>query len=142
VTHADLILGPAELSALLIEQFPAKGGRVFISRCDTEALVACVELDAHDLRPGGSVSGPALMSAVDTAAYLLLLSRFGAERPMYTSHLSIHFLEPPVTRTLWVKAWPLRLSQRTGIANVEVRGAEVGSVAGFSTVTYSILPQR
>lgn len=48
-----------------------------------------------DIRPGGTVSGPTLMSLADTALYVALHSTLGLTPLAVTSSLNINFLRRP-----------------------------------------------
>lgn len=47
------------------------------------------------LRPGNTLSGPAIMTAADTAMYVLILSHYGPELLAVTSTMNINFLNKP-----------------------------------------------
>jgi len=48
-----------------------------------------------ELRPGGTVSGPVLMTVADVALYVALLGEVGLVALAVTSNLSINFLRKP-----------------------------------------------
>ena len=49
----------------------------------------------NELRPGGTVSGPVLMTLADVAMYAALLGELGLVALAVTSNLSINFLRKP-----------------------------------------------
>lgn len=49
----------------------------------------------ENLRPGGTVSGPAMMALADFSLYVAVLSRIGRVELAVTSQLSINFLRKP-----------------------------------------------
>ena len=49
-----------------------------------------------DLRPGNTVSGPFMMSLVDTALYVAIMSELGLVALAVTSSLNFNFLSKPV----------------------------------------------
>ncbi len=50
---------------------------------------------AGDLRPGNTVSGPFMMSAVDTAVYVAIMAELGLVALAVTTNLTINFLRRP-----------------------------------------------
>lgn len=64
-----------------------------------------------DLRPGGTVSGPTLMNAVDQAGYALVLGHLGPAALAVTSHLSVDFLRRPTLGDLIVDVELLKLGR-------------------------------
>src|SRR5690349_9465725 len=53
------------------------------------------EMRDFDLRPGGTVSGPTLMSMADTALYVALFGEIGIVPMAVTTNMSINFLRKP-----------------------------------------------
>lgn len=94
--------------------------------------------DQTNLRPGGTVSGPTLMTAVDQAAYALVLAHLGPAALAVTSHLAIDFLRRPTTGELLVDVELLKLgrSQLTMAARLYVDDPDGPPVAA-ATVVYS-----
>lgn len=64
------------------------------------------------LRPGGTLSGPAIMTAADVAMYVLVLGHYGAELLAVTSDLNIRFLAKPQAKNLRVTARFLKRGAR------------------------------
>ena len=58
-----------EMSAFLDEVFPQVRGMFRIDRMDDELLIMRLTASERHLRPGGTVSGPAMFSLADVAAY-------------------------------------------------------------------------
>ena len=49
----------------------------------------------HDIRPGGTISGPTMMALVDTAMYAVILGHIGIVALAVTTNLNINFLRKP-----------------------------------------------
>ncbi|TAM10528.1 MAG: PaaI family thioesterase [Nevskiaceae bacterium] len=73
------------------------------------------------VRPGGSVSGPVLMMATDTAMYAVLLAHTQGEEMALTSDLTFHFLGRARPGDLRVMARLLKLGRRVAVMEVEIR---------------------
>ena len=70
------------------------------SKCVVEAIGERSSIVSHavgfnELRPGGTVSGPVLMTLADVAIYAALLGELGLVALAVTSNLSINFLRKP-----------------------------------------------
>ena len=53
------------------------------------------EIKPHDIRPGGTVSGPTLMAMADTALYVALFGEIGIVPMAVTTNMNINFLRRP-----------------------------------------------
>jgi len=85
----------AELAAFLAAEFPQ-------NKCTVEAVgdrAATVRhsIGTAELRPGGTVSGPVLMTVADVALYVALLGEIGIVPLAVTTSLSVNFLRKPAS---------------------------------------------
>ncbi|MDB5423818.1 MAG: hypothetical protein JWQ29_1234 [Phenylobacterium sp.] len=92
------------------------------------------------LRPGGVISGPALMSLADTAAYALVLAHVGDQLMAVTSQLNISFLRGAKPGDLHAEAEMLRLGRRIAVCDVRLWTEGPERLAAQANVTYA-LPQ-
>jgi uncharacterized protein (TIGR00369 family) len=131
-----------ELNAFFRREFPqaaAHGFEVLSVGPDGVAL----GLDPRDvhLRPGGTVSGPTLMTLADTAMYASLLAKLGpGVATAVTSGLEIHFLHRPRPVRLLITATLLKVGRRLAVGTVDFVDEDRTRVA-HATVTYA-LPER
>ncbi len=95
------------------------------------------------LRPGGTISGPAIMGLADFAAYVTVLSLIGPVEMAVTTSLTCNFLRRPGQADLIAQARILKLGKRLAYGDVEVFSeAEEGEgPVAHATATYSIPPQ-
>ncbi len=133
----------AALERFLDETFPQSRVVGFrIVALDDERLVLSLRTtDAH-LRPGGTVSGPTLMTLADSAAYLLILARLGPVALAVTTSLEIHFLSKPEPGELRATASMLKLGKRMAVTEVRIHGNDPQALLAHATVTYSIPPRH
>jgi acyl-coenzyme A thioesterase PaaI-like protein len=90
-------------------------------------------------RPGGTVSGPTMMSLADAAAWLATLSRIGIVPLAVTSTLTIHFLaKPALDADLFAEAELLRLGARSSVTDVRITSGLDGPLVAQASVGYSI----
>ena len=85
-----------ELEEFIHSSFSNKELRIFHVE-KVEDMYAQVRLPFHErlLRPGGTVSGPAMMTLADTAMYVALLAMIGPVALAVTTSLNINFLRKP-----------------------------------------------
>ena len=95
----------------------------------------------HHLRPGGTVSGPAMLTLVDCAAYVSVLSMVGRKALAVTTNLNINFLrKPPAASDLLCDCRPLKLGKSLFVCDALVYGAndKDKTPLAHATLTYSI----
>jgi uncharacterized protein (TIGR00369 family) len=92
------------------------------------------------LRPGGTVSGPALMALADFAVYAAVLSRIGAVPLAVTTSLNINFLRRPGAADLLAHATLLKLGKRLAVGEVMLTSEGEPDPVAHVTATYSIPP--
>ena len=95
----------------------------------------------HHLRPGGTVSGPSMMTLVDCAAYVSVLSMIGRKALAVTTNLNINFLrKPPAGSDLLCDCRPLKLGKSLFVCDALIYGAEDKDKTplAHATLTYSI----
>ncbi|MEW6256852.1 MAG: PaaI family thioesterase [Pseudomonadota bacterium] len=134
----------SEMSAFLEAEFPQAFG---LGRPHTVVSIgprtATVRLEAGEaqLRPGGTVSGPAMMGLADVAVYVALLGQIGLVPLAVTTNLSINFLRKPPPGELYADARLIKLGKRLAVGDVGLRGAAGGDLVAHCVATYSI-PDR
>lgn len=130
-----------ELQDYLVGEFPQAFGPGQAHRVaaagDGAAVVRLEAAEAH-LRPGGTVSGPALMGLADIAAYAAILSAIGAVPLAVTTSFSINFLRKPVPGAILAEARLLKLGKRLAVCEVELRSAGEDELCAHAVATYSI----
>ena len=96
---------------------------------------------ARQLRPGGTVSGPAMMALADAAMYAALLGRIGAVKLAVTTSFNANFLHRPEPADLIAEASVLKLGKRLAVIEVTVRSDGFDAAVAHMTGTYSIPPK-
>lgn len=132
-----------ELNAFFLEAFPGNDpGWKPVEFADGARAVVRHRYDARQLRPGGTISGPTMMSLADTATYALVLSAIGKVPLAVTTNLSINFLRKPPPGDMLAEARMLKLGKSLAIADVFIRPADADDICAHAVVTYSIPPNR
>ena len=90
------------------------------------------------VRPGGTVSGPAMMAIADYAFYVAVMSRLGLVSMAVTTNLTCNFLRKPAPKTLWAKARILKLGKRLAYGEVHIYSEGDLEPVAHATCTYSL----
>ena len=114
-----------------------------IERLDADGIRVRQPTSTANSRPGGTVSGPTLMSLADGVAYMVLLSRIGPAALAVTSNLNINFLRRPRLVDLVCDARLLKLGRSLVVTEVSLYsdgGApkDLTDPVAHATVTYSL----
>jgi len=92
------------------------------------------------LRPGGTVSGPTLMTLADASSYALILAHIGPVALAVTSSLHISFLHKPPLGGVVAHASFLKLGRTLAVVDVRLTGHDAHDdvTVAQATVTYAI----
>lgn len=131
-----------ELEAFLYSHFPDDDRRnVRVERVDDNFAEVRLIYHSRHLRPGGTISGPALMTLADTAMYMALLAMIGPVALAVTTNLNINFLRKPAQKDVIAEARLLKLGKRLAVGEVTMRSEGELEPVAHATLTYSI-PSR
>lgn len=129
-----------ELNDFLDAAFPGAPRSYRVEHAGTDGVRMRVGYDQAQLRPGGTLSGPTMMSLADAAAWMVTLSRIGPVALAVTSQLNIGFLTKPGPVDLLAHATLLRLGRRQSVSDVRLwsEGGSPSAPVAHATVTYAI----
>lgn len=96
---------------------------------------------AH-IRPGGTISGPALMAIADGAAWAAVLSHRGPDMSPVSTSLHIDFLRRPDPDDLVADGVVLRLGRTMAVIEVSIHSAGSETLVAKAQVTYAIPAAR
>jgi uncharacterized protein (TIGR00369 family) len=134
-----------QVGRLVDEHFPQiqeGNGRVTIERIDSEEAVVRMAFDDRLVRPGGTVSGPAMFKLADFGVYVAILSRLGhAGLQAVTTSMAINFLSRPQPADLIARVRVLKLGRRLAVCEVELYSAGMREMVAHATSTYAIPPE-
>jgi len=94
------------------------------------------------IRPGGTISGPALMTLADCAMYGVVLSAIGRVELAVTTHLSINFLHRPAKADVIAEGRLLKLGRRLAVSEIVLHSEAHDEPVAHVTGTYSIPPVK
>ncbi|MBB3019369.1 uncharacterized protein (TIGR00369 family) [Microvirga lupini] len=133
-----------ELAAFLDQEFPQIhiGGQTYFVD-EVGPLSARMRMAYHDrhIRPGGTISGPAMMALADLALYVAILAHIGPVALAVTTSLNFNFLRKPEQRDLIADCRLLKLGKRLAVGDVSIYSDGSSDVVCHATGTYSI-PER
>ena len=130
-----------ELETFLHREFPQAfaGGDITIESADGATCLLRQEYSERMLRPGGTVSGPTLMSLADFAMYVVLLSAIGPVGLAVTANLNINFLRKGLPgQDVLAAAKLLKLGKRLAVGEVTLLSGSSPDPIAHVTATYSI----
>ena len=94
------------------------------------------------VRPGGTVTGPALFGLADVALYGAVLSIIGRVELAVTTSMNINFLRRPNLRPVIAEALILKLGKRLAYGDVLLFSEGDPDAVAHVTGTYSIPSMR
>ncbi len=130
-----------EVAAFLDREFPQihHGGRTFHIEA-IGPMSARMRMDYHErhVRPGGTLSGPAMMTLADLALYVAILGQIGPVALAVTTNLSFNFMRKPAQRALLAECRLLKLGRRLAVGEVSIRSEGEEELVCHATGTYAI----
>ena len=132
-----------ELKYFLEVQFPQGAAYGSLEALGDGWAEMTLAVEDDHLRPGGTVSGPAMMALADVTMYAALLSRIGLVPLAVTTNLNINFLRKPVAHApIRARATLLKVGRTMGVGEVFVYSDGMEDPVAHSTMTYSIPPEK
>ena len=130
-----------EIKDFMTKFFPQARMPVEIEELRDGFLRMRVGVTDRHLRPGGTVSGPALMTIADTAMYYLVLGMIGPVALALTTNLNMNFLRAPKLGDIIAETKMLKLGKRLAVGQVTIYSDGSDEPVAHATVTYSIPPE-
>lgn len=131
------------LQAYLGEIFPQVADDFAIDALSEQGITMRLKVAERHLRPGGTVSGPAMFSLADVTVYALVLSRLGPKALAVTTNCSLDFMRKPESgRDIIATGSLLKLGRSLAVGDVHMVSEGADRLVARSTMTYSIPPER
>ena len=135
-------LDAAGIRAFLAEHYPqALDYPVTIHEPAGDTLTVALAATSAMLRPGGTISGPTLMTLADVAMYYLLLAKLGPVALAVTTSMHIDFLRRPTLATVIARAELLKLGRTLAVGRVTMTSEGDPSPIAHASLTYSLPPR-
>jgi uncharacterized protein (TIGR00369 family) len=131
---------PAEVQAIVHAGVPiaAAWGVEVLEAAEGCALVR-LPFRPDLLRPGGTVSGPALMGLADVAMWAALLGVTGGRDESVTSTMTVNFLRPFAPGPVLAEAQLLKRGKRMVFGEVLLRAEASEAVSAHVTTSWVVI---
>ena len=134
------MVSKAEMNQFLTSEFPQM-------KCTVEAFGGRSATIRHrvgfdELRPGGTVAGPVMMTVADAALYVAILGEIGLVALAVTTSLSINFLRKPAGgRDILGVCKLMKLGRTLAVGEVHLYSDGSDEPVAHAVGTYSIPPK-
>ncbi len=131
-----------ELMDFAEEVFPQVKGDFIVEDVRDMAVRIRMPVAEKHLRPGGTVSGPAMFALADCAVYFAVLAMIGPKALAVTTNCSLDFMrKPEAGRDLIAECRLLKLGRVLAVGDVLIYSDGQAAPVARSTMTYSIPPR-
>lgn len=131
----------AEVAAFIAAEFPQ-------TKCEVREVGHGGATVSHtighgELRPGGTVSGPVLMSVADVALYVAILGEIGIVPMAVTTSLTINFLRKPAAdRSILGVCKLIKVGKTLVVGEVNLYSEGCDDPVAHVVGTYAIPPRQ
>ena len=134
----QLRLSANAVAEFLDEVFPGAMDHFLIEELEPMRARVRMMFSEFRLRPGGTISGPSLMTLADTALWVALLGMIGREPLSVTSHLDIDFLRKPAAADVIAHTTLHKIGRRLAVGDVLMYSDGEEQPCARASVTYAI----
>ncbi len=135
------VLSLAQIRQFLDREFPQVGGAFAVEEVGPmRARMRLIYQERH-LRPGGTISGPAMFGLADVALYVAILANIGPVGQALTTNLNINFLKKPEPADLIGEARLIKLGKRLAVGEVSIFATTSDDLVAHAVGAYSIPPR-
>lgn len=135
------VMTAEEVGAYLHDIFPAVRGRFSILSIAPNFARIRRHVDEGDIRPGGTISGPAMFETADCAFYAALLGMIGEKALSVTTTATINFMNKPAARDLICEARIMKLGKLLATGDAMLWSEGDDRPVAHSVLTYAIPPK-
>jgi uncharacterized protein (TIGR00369 family) len=132
------VLDADEISDFLVEVFPGVMDHFAIEAVGDMTARVRMLFNEQRLRPGGTISGPSLMTLADTGVWVALLAQIGRVALSVTSHLDIDFLRKPGPGDVIGDVRLLKVGRKLAVGTVTMHSDGDPRPVAHASVTYAI----
>ena len=130
-----------EIIEFLAREFPQN--KCIVEQVGHGSATVKHRIGADELRPGGTVSGPVLMTVADVALYVALLGDIGIVPLAVTTSLNINFLRRPSSNKDIVGVGKLiKVGKTLAVGEVALYSEGTLEPVAHAVGTYSMPPRR
>jgi uncharacterized protein (TIGR00369 family) len=137
-----LAMDVAALTRFLDEVFPQVAEDFVIEDLRENAVRVRLLVRETHLRPGGTVSGPAMFALADVSVYLAILGMIGPKALAVTTNCSIDFMRKPAAATdIICECRLLKLGRVLAVGECLLFSDGMAAPVARASLTYSIPPK-
>ena len=126
-----------ELASFLKQEFPQN--KSTIESVGHRSATVRHPVGVAELRPGGTVSGPVMMTVADVALYVAILGEIGIVPLAVTTSLNINFMRKPASdRDIIGVCRLLKLGKSLAVGEVTIYSDGVEEPVAHAVGTYAI----
>ena len=129
-----------DIAAFLASEFPQI--KCTVEAAGNRSATVRHPIGTAELRPGGTVSGPVLMTVADVALYVAILGEIGIVPLAVTTSLSINFLrKPPPAKAIVGVCKLMKLGKSLAVGELALYSEGTEEPVAHAVGTYS-LPRK
>jgi acyl-coenzyme A thioesterase PaaI-like protein len=130
-----------EVAAFVAAEFPQT--KCVVREVANAGAIVSHEIGPNELRPGGTVAGPVLMTVADVALYVAILGEIGIVPLAVTTSLTINFLRKPAADKNIIGVCKLmKVGKSMAVGEVWLYSEGTGDPVAHVVGTYSIPPRE
>ncbi|ABD55346.1 Phenylacetic acid degradation-related protein [Jannaschia sp. CCS1] len=131
-----------EIATYLDEVFPQVRGDFVIEEVAARAVRVRMPVAERHLRPGGTVSGPAMFALADVSVYIAVLAMKGREALAVTTGGSFDFMRKPVAGVdLVCECRLLKMGRVLAVGDCLIFSDGMEEPVARASMTYSMPPK-
>ena len=137
-----VVMTAAEMNAFLGKVFLEVAGEYIVEEVSDECVTLRLLVQDRHLRPGGTISGPAMFGLADVTAYMVTLAHIGPRALAVTTNCSIDFMRKPAAGVdLIGYGRLLKLGKQLSVSDVLIYSEGSDKPVARASLTYAIPPQ-
>ncbi|WP_044006732.1 PaaI family thioesterase [Jannaschia sp. CCS1] len=138
----DIKMQADEIATYLDEVFPQVRGDFVIEEVAARAVRVRMPVAERHLRPGGTVSGPAMFALADVSVYIAVLAMKGREALAVTTGGSFDFMRKPVAGVdLVCECRLLKMGRVLAVGDCLIFSDGMEEPVARASMTYSMPPK-
>ncbi|KHA52253.1 PaaI family thioesterase [Sulfitobacter geojensis] len=136
------VMTAQQLNEFLEQVFEQVADDFHVDEVDGDNVTMRLLTSDKHLRPGGTISGPAMFGLADVAAYVVTLAHIGPKALAVTTNCSIDFMHKPKAGVpLIAKARLLKLGKQLSVSDVLLFSEGMDKPVARASLTYAIPPK-
>ncbi|MEL7132270.1 MAG: PaaI family thioesterase [Pseudomonadota bacterium] len=137
-----VVMTAPEMNAFLQKVFLEVASEFQVEDVSEDGVVLRLLVQDRHLRPGGTVSGPAMFGLADVTAYMVTLAHIGPRALAVTTNCSIDFMRKPKAGVdLISHGRLLKLGKQLSVSDALIYSEGDDRPVARASLTYAIPPQ-